>query len=153
MLNTTARPQHIIWGDILTKDVPGHGIPPPVCSLTAAARPQGWWSCPPALGTRAAPPQRCCHSLCPGTAPPLRSGEAQLSPEWHWVESWGCKETLVTEFGRVNSVTGAFISVICFGGMIFFFKKENISFKTNYVRNFWQAHGQRTRHPFYRTLF
>lgn len=40
MLNTTARPQHIIWGDIFTKDVSGNGIPPLVCSLTAAARPQ-----------------------------------------------------------------------------------------------------------------
>lgn len=152
MLNTTARPQYMIWGDILTKDVSGNGIPPPVCSLTAAARPRRWWSCPPALGMRAAPPQRCCHSLCRGTALPVRNGEAQLLPGWHLVESWGCKETLVTEFGTVNNITGTFISVICFGGMIFFFKEENISFKTNYVKNFWQVHGQRTRHLFYRTL-
>lgn len=40
MLNTTARPQYMIWGDILTKDVSGNGIPLLVCSLTAAARPR-----------------------------------------------------------------------------------------------------------------
>lgn len=147
MLNTTVRPQHIIWGGTWTKDVSAHGIPPPVCSLTAAARPQGWWSCPPAPAVRAAPPQRWCHSLCQGTELPWRNGGAQLSPGWHLVESWGCKDILVTEFGRVNNRTVLFVLEAGF-----FFLRRKTSALKQIMSVIWQVHGQRTRHLFYRTL-